>query len=469
MSGSRLVCVMVGQARTFAIVAVVLLAAVAAGCFEVTDDNAQPSATASNDIYVVIVDSDSGANVLHSAFRSENRAHPSTFLPGYPADTKAIEITVLPDWDASVEASTPTLSALRGTDEMFWIPGTKFIGLHAHPLDEVPVFDPRGSKNVHGARTSSQAAGIGYSYAPEAWLVSFDHQVDRPSDPLPPGANVAPSVFEMSGRTFRWAADQPWVDVIHVALWNPQPLSPDLPSPVESYQPFAGQAADVAYAVAKGKFVAAAAGNTHPEPSEFNSWSGPPGVLAVGANDNCGWYTAAHNPDVVMDGGNTTAVDTGGFGNSTFGGTSGASSLATGYAAHLIYEARAALGHDPTQPGVLLALPQSAERPGQGPLADGQLTVLELHEVIRKTADPRSHPSRFDGGQRGCNDEQNLSADPAFVFEHMGYGEISEHTLPHALAVLLGTEAMPVRSEDQYYERVLARRTLLWSVLARNA
>jgi hypothetical protein len=102
-----------------------------------------------------------------------------------------------------------------------------------------------------------------------------------------------------------------------------------------------------------------------------------------------------------------------------------------------------------------------SRRPATGPLADGTLTAAELLEVVRKTADPRPHASRYDGTDGGvCIPD--AGAGPAF-YPKAGYGEVSEHTLPAALAVLTGQAPMPSRPvEDSFYNASEAARAAFW-------
>ena len=120
------------------------------------------------------------------------------------------------------------------------------------------------------------------------------------------------------------------------------------------------------------------------------------------------------------------------------------------------------------QSGALIKL-AAAGRPKAGPLSDGRLTAAELHEVVRKTADPNPHKSRWDGEQgfvgpnayAGCVPQPT---DLPFAFyPKMGYGEVSEHTFGAAFRVATGAKPMPERPvEDTFYARSEEARRAFW-------
>jgi len=410
---------------------------------------ARSPAAPSYEPHVVVATLDTGTNPFHPTWRRPERRHPSAYIPGYPAAAQPARLSFRDDFADSVEASNAALQVIWNRRQNVWIPGTNIIGTWAHPTDHLPVFDARDTdkpSHSHGASASSQIAGRGLGLAPDAYLVVVDRTADGGTD-----------VYKSNAEALRWAADQAWIDVIHTNIQNPLPLA-NSSSPAG----LAGYADAVSYALSKGKVVVSAGGNFYAETTETSPHAGPPGVLVAGANDNCGW-TSFSNPDphVVMDGMGTESASPVGYGTVRFGGTSSASPRISGYVADLILRLRRHFGYrGGIADGALLRLP-AGRRPAQGPLADGALTAAELHEVVRKTANPRSHASRWDG-TAGLDCVPEPPAGPAF-YPKVGYGEVSEHTIDGAFAVAVGKSTMPARpDEDRFYEASERLRTLFW-------
>ena len=397
--------------------------------------------------HVVVATLDTGTNPFHPAWRREQHAHPSTFIPGYPADADALNLTFTEDFAESVEASSDELDKLADKAHPYWIPGTNIIGTWAHSTDVAPIFDrrPNSTSHSHGAAASSQIAGTDLGLAPEAFVVIMDRTPDG-------GANV----YQSNAEGLRWAADQPWIDIIHTNIQDPVPLSGKPPIP--------GNYPDaVRYALSKGKVVVSAGGNFYAEATETSPHAGPPGVLVAGANDNCGYTDYSNpNPHVVMDGYGTVAAHPSGYGTTTFSGTSSASPRISGYVAQLLLQIRREVGFTGgVTDGALVVLPEGATPPAQGPLADGRLTAAELHEVVRKTADPNPHASKWDGGMSICVPQP--AALPFAFYPKMGYGEVSEHTIGAALDVAMGRAALPERPmEDSFYDVSEQLRHAFW-------
>jgi len=406
--------------------------------------------------HVVVATLDTGTNPFHPTWRRPQHRHPSTFIPGYPSEADAVELTFARTFDASVEASQQELAKFKAGNFPYWIPGTNLIGTWAAEPDQIRIFDPLSRENAaasthdHGARASSQIAGRGFGLAPDAYLVIMDRTPDR-------STTSGFGAYEGNAEGLRWAADQPWIDIIHTNIQNLVPLAN------EQTPSFAGYPAALQYALAKGKVVVTAGGNFYVEATETSPHGGPPGTLVAGANDNCG-YTDFSNPDphVVMDGNGTRAAQSAGFEDDTFSGTSSASPRITGYVAQLLLRIRRNFAYrGGIRDGALLVIDNEA-RPERGPLKDGRLTAAELHEVVRKTADPNPHASKWDGTQAlGCIPQP---VDLPFAFyPKMGYGEVSEHTIDAAFDVAIGAQPMPERPvEDAYYERSEELRALFW-------
>ncbi len=420
-----------------------------------------PGATEA-DAIVVVATLDTGVNPFHPAFRRSTTDAPASYLPGYPLTATRLDLQLGHQYANDVQASIDQLNKLRTAPGPAWVPGTNLIALWAHPLDAAPVFDVAGAVgndpepfHAHGARAASQIAGTSYSFAPNVLLAIMDTSAQGGRGPDP---------YALNAEALRWAADQMWIDIIHTNIQNFFPLAREETAVPGQTPPYMrGYPDAVEYAVARGKLVVVPAGNFYAEPTETSPHAGIPGVLVVGANDNCGFSDFSNlNPHVVMDGHGTRAAAANGYGQDTFGGTSSSSPRVAGYAARLLQDVRTAFGELALAgTGSLVALEPGAE-PKQGPLADGRLTAAELHQVIRQTADPSSHDSRFDGTRsRNCIPEP-VEAEVAF-YPKMGYGEVSEHTYGAALDVLLGRSPMPSRpAEDAFFGFSDALRSALW-------
>jgi hypothetical protein len=371
---------------------------------------------------VVVATFDTGTNPFHPCFRrewAEDVDSPRDMIPTYPADAIPVPLSFEDTYADSLAASQDALRDIAPR-KLHFVPETNlsFYGtVWSEFVDNYP----------HGAQASSQIACEEYGLAPNAHLVIVNWYDNNAA-----GADL-----------IRWAASQPWIDVVHLNIQ-------DYPLPV--------RATEIDDLIASGKVVVIAAGNgvagLGPSyPMELSRWNGPPGSLIAGANDNGGYAAYSNlNPHVVMDGCGTVAAHPTGFGDTGFSGTSSASPRITGYVARLLGELRAEFGH--TGEG-LLTIPEGAARPATGPLADGKLIASEVHDVVRATANPNPHDSRYDGSggtPTTCIYWVPQPADtPVAVYTKMGYGEVSEHTLPGAINVLAGRTVRPQRTEDSFY------------------
>lgn len=398
--------------------------------------------------HVVVATLDTGGNVFHPTWHRDQYRHPSRFIPGYPQSAPALRLRFDADYAKTVFSNNRELKRLS-KGHPYWIPGTNIIGTWAHPTDRAPVFDARNftqPSHAHGAQASSQIAGKGFGLAPQAYIVIVDRTPDPDFD------------YETNAEALKWAADQPWIDIIHTNIQDPVPLTNEtMPAVVRNF-PDA-----VRYALDKGKLVVSAGGNYFAEFTETSPHAGPPGVLVAGANDNCG-YTDYSNadPHVVMDGYGTVSAAPNSYEEAEFSGTSSASPRITGYVAQLLLSLRRYFGYtDGIKDGALLKL-APPERPKQGPLEDGELTAAELHEIVRRTANPNPHDSKWDGAQEIYCVPQPMDLPFAF-YPKMGYGEVSEHTIDAAFRVAIGKDPMPGRPyEDMFYEASEEARRAFW-------
>lgn len=358
---------------------------------------------------VVVATFDTGVNPWHPCWRRGGYEHPRDAIAGYPADSAPISLSFRSTHDESVAASQGALQGLQPR-QLYHVPQTR--------LSTFAVGDPSTrfvDDEPHGAFASTQIACREFGFASRAHLVILDRYEWTP-DYLP---------------LAQWVAEQAWIDIVHV---NAQDV-PLLDSP--ALRPFQGPQIDTVTIgegtramVASGKLVVIAAGNGvggagTSYPAELSRYA-VPGVLIAGAVDNSGYTEwSNYDPHVVMDGVATDAGDSDSGGNVRFSGTSASSPRVAGYAAELLGRLREA-GLQPS--------------------------AAELHRLIRASADPRLHPSYFDGDS-GSYAIPELPAGDRYPF--VGYGEVSEHTLPIAVAMGLGQQPIPSRSEDALYARSL--------------
>lgn len=419
-----------------------LVALVVSGCFGSkpagVDDAEVPDEPAPAAPTVVVATFDTGTNPFHPCFSRPGFDASTANIPGFPADARPLHLGWTDDYAGSLAASQDALDALEPW-MLYHVPGTNLLfygGTEAATefIDDYP----------HGAQASSQIVCADYGLAPEAWLVVLNWYDN----------------FAENDEKMAWVAQQEWIDVVHLNIQ-------DTPSP----QPDA-LTEGIRGLVAAGQFVVIAAGNGvsgggASYPMELSSYNGPVGSLIAGANENEG-YTLYSNldPHVVMDGCGTVSAAPDSFGEDTFSGTSSASPRITGYVAQTLLQIRTALGGSQARVDDVLASATSVgahNATAYGPMEDGKLTVAELHEAIRKTADPNPADSKFDGSG-GCVYWIPQPTDlPSSFYTKMGYGEVSEFTLPHTVAVALGDEEMPARpNEDRFFEASEKVRREYW-------
>ena len=343
----------------------------------------------------VVAHIDTGVNPYNKNFRYRSPLaykHPSTYIPGFPADAKALRLHLDMPYEKAMKADEDVWKLVRRT-ELYWIPGTKIIGaismgagttscpqtiklpivsgLDQGDCTEHVILDDAG----HGSMTASRSTGILTSLAPDARLVTIEG---------------------LGASSVRWAADQGWIDVQTNSWLSLVPA----PIPQATTDAFADAAARMPTLAASGNGSAYVAGLA-PTPTYLLS-TAPPGVILVGGHDN-GKTTlwAGAPPHIVAD---AYAGPTAIFNSSTEVRpdpisccTSAASPYAAGGAAALIQEARRILGDRTTgvKDGILAQGPCGAVK--RGPLADGDFTLEEFKDLYFHTAQPHPEEGEHDG------------------------------------------------------------------------
>lgn len=434
------------------LLSIVLVAA--AGC--VTPQEVQSAAaddvlaTPESAPYATIALVDTGINPYHVDFRDESPlalVHPSTYLPGYPADAIAVNLTLdAEDLDAALEADAEVWKSLV-PGQLYWFVGTKVSGISFYDEGALIESDPGFVFSTgHGTMTASRAAGNGYSLCAECRIVA---------------------VQGFNGKSVTWASEQRWIDA-QSNSWSPAVVFQQADAAQEPGLADAFEAAATRHAVfgSAGNGVAGKLGVLG-HPAFTRSTSGPRGVVAVGGHDNGEVILWSGSwPHVVADACSNWAAVGGSldeYSPTEGGGTSSASPYAVGEAARLVLEARRILSAwNGTQDAVFVTGGTPVHDLGEGPLADGDLTYDELKSVMFKTAIARPAQTEHDGESCGMTGAPYntypvaWSSIPSDVptYALIGYGQISVDSLAAALEVLHGRAPLPERPvEDEWHAR----------------
>ena len=379
-----------------------------------------------NDSFTVIAVVDSGINPYHEDFRRPDlTVHPSTYIEGFPRSTPSLNIDLhsgLPNAIAAREHDSDEWKRV-GRNELMWIPGTNIIGAIG-PFDEgeneEPVFDTYG----HGTSTASLAGGMIHGPRSDRILiVAVKGLVDG----------------------LRWAAKQPWIDVI-TNSWA-------------SYLTIigVGGAADASRAAVKaGKTVCFSSGNDSlpilHEPAAGPSW--PLTIGAASAVTRGDHYYSNYPNDALGLSWVQAATRTSFDGSRIFNGTSASAPNACGVIAETLAEVRAAVGDTREGPhGKAVAVGNKQK----GLLDDGRLTRAELEDAILSTAQPPATSAP------DPNDYASIPAAPLISFWRDGYGVIDKQSGRDALKVVLGAAPRPDRTlEDLWYQATNDIRNAIW-------
>lgn len=416
---------------------------------------------------VVVGVSDSGLNVYHrdfnvSTYRDEKvlaltdnfTKHPSTYLPGYPEEAPAKNLTFGTPFAAgqlypAADADEWT-KAKMPNNTLVWFPGTKIIGAidasDRGPVngnaDTTPLLDDDG----HGTASASVAVGNLYGYCPQCLLFFVEG---------------------LSGDVLMY--DYEFIDLAsnsHGSLGNVG---------------FAGlsQAAQPKAAAERGQIAMYAAGNGNenafltPEQTYTSESLGADWLVRVGAVDKTtrkpiigtgkpvdisSWgIGSSSGPDSLP----AAAPDSPG-GATTHSGTSAATPYSAGVFGTVLGSIRSALGDakagpkNPAGNPTAAIVAKGAPVEGSPYLADGVLTRRELTEAVFKTAE---HDT---SGEVFVYPPTTTGNFPApYLIE--GYGIVEPASGQRAIDVLKGVRPMPERpAEDEFFAADSALRDELW-------
>ncbi|MFN2546091.1 MAG: S8/S53 family peptidase [Myxococcales bacterium] len=404
--------------------------------------------------YVVIALSDTGINPYHDDFGAAKfpdaqvlaqtanfTAHPSTYIPGYPASTGAIPITLGQGYVPPADEHLWDVGGVLQTNKLYWIPGTKIIGaLDAGLGDGVTgVLDTLKvilDTNGHGTASASVAVGNIDGTCPTCLVVV---------------------IKGLGGET--WAYDQPWIDIVtnsYGALLNAG-------TPIANPPIFPRSAAE------RGQIALYAGGNGNedafvtPEQTYTSETLGPDWVIRIGAVDR-----STRQP--FLGTGKPVNASSFGLGNipaadyqSTGGqvqhnGTSAATPQSAGVMATALAAVRLALGDTGAgqRAGVSQGVIAFGRPMASSPyLADGALTRSELIEAVLKTAQHGDSPPTVAFPEEIPPNK--------FQYAVEGYGILETASGIRAQQVLFGQAPLPARdAEDAFFARDSALRVQLW-------
>lgn len=406
---------------------------------------------------VVVAFIDSGVNPYHVAFQDgdpRTLQHPSTYLTNYPADALPLNLTFdAADYNAAVRADCEAVWKNTQPGQLYYVPGTKIVGMYAaadNGVIDCAADEPRGGRALdgqgHGTMVATKVAHPDYGSCPDCRIVAVQ------------GYNEAALIWTKENAH--------WIDV-ESNSWGPNPVpwpdaAPADPAGGET-QTFMTRVEEAAqvhlslWASSNGVFGAFGVLG-HPSLLRMKL---PPSVVIVGAHDS-GYITAWHSfpPHVVSDGCNDWAgehdsID--GSNDSEGGGTSSATPYVAGAAGQILLDARRILEHHGV--GIHAGVAASGTGPQSGPLADGNFTLEEWKDLLKKTADPRPTAQAEDGPRCELTplyDPLPVQWDqvPAPVPQEalIGYGVVDRLTVALAHEVLRGNEDMPNRAQsDQFF------------------
>ena len=426
---------------------------------------------AAGDAVVAFVDT--GINPYHKVFRDDSpRAyqHPSTYIPGYPADAIALDVTLTQtDWAKAVRADCERIWKTIKPNQLYWFPGTKIVGA----ITTLPTLSPNCSGttasgsiglldlNGHGTMVASRgAASAQWGACAQCRVVAI--QYPGIASPANRAASTDPPI-----RAIEWgAANAGWIDAQSnswgpiVPGWEPTGANgmfvsdPSLVTAVESVssRQAAFWASGNGAAFRGGVLGHPTLGTPTLTPSAIsvgghdsgyiNTWPGFPAHLV---SDSCASWAARSN-------------STTGAAENVGSGTSAATPFVAEGAGQILLDARAILGDTRTGRRGEIMAEGPAGLVASGPLADGVFTFAEWKRVLFTTATPRPARQFEDGptcaaGQFGPTPVQWTSVPPEYPeYLHIGYGAVDRPSIALAGKVLRGEAAVPTRAAtDQYF------------------
>jgi hypothetical protein len=402
---------------------------------------------------VVVAVADSGINLYHEDFRATTfpdartlaltnnfTRHPSEYIPGYPKDAEALNLTLGEDYYPAADHAT-----LAGVVEnkLYWVPGTKIVGAmdtgsatftNSTAPDDIHLLDENG----HGTGSASVAVGNIYGFCPTCLLVDLEATSNQ-----------------------AWEYATPWIDLASNSFGPASNVG------------FAGLASPTfpKTSAERGQIALYAAGNGNenafvtPEQTYASEHLGPGWSIRVGAVT-----TGTRRPII----GTGKPVDIASFGSGdipaadplsvhglgSHSGTSAATPYSAGVFGTVLAAAREALGDTGVgqrwgSDGVIA---RGTPQPGSPYLYDGVLTRNELMEIVFKTA----AQTTVNDGNFDIFPPTTPPNDKQFLLE--GRGIVDPASGARAREVLLGHNPLPVRPQDEedFFVQDASIRANLW-------
>ncbi len=416
---------------------------------------------------------DVAINPYHEQFRDDRpRAwrHPATYLPGYPTsalplpltlDAPSLEEAILRDrevWDAVIP------------DQLYWVPGTRLVGLWAGPDGETSQGacepwcnlspQPGRERHPHGEWamwSASRAVGTETGSCGDCLLVVASGWDARTVHFVEQNLGWIDLAYSTIGGLFvddspATAIDEGWVDAeasiaSHALLLHPAQNEANLRPGVLGSDAAPDAETDVGMPA-------------HDSPSGL-----VPGVITVGVHDS-GHVVPTNVPDTMVvadtcDSFVARAWTLDEVGHDGDDAERTAVSWAAGHTGAVLLEARRLLddhGQRRRPAGVVaIGTPPAGLR--TGPLADGELTREEWRTLVLHTASPRPDGQPRDGAQPCTTDvaSDDRTASTALLpwsavppeapgFVNAGYGALDDVALDLARRVLRGEAGAPDRT-----------------------
>ena len=426
---------------------------------------ARPAASPADAVIAII---DTGINPYHETFRDNSpRAfqHPSTYIPGYPADAEALPLSLGADYWHAVDMDCDRWNSVVD-EKLYWIPGTRIVG--AIGFDTPGFLDCEADKPSapglildgagHGTMTASRAASKDYGACPECLIVAVQSPMLAEFGQIREIAAIewaAANASWIDAQSNSWGPIYPaWEPTGEAGLFT---ANPQLVRAVETtsvaHLSFwsSGNGALFRWGVAGHPTLAA----TNLTPSAIivgghdsgymNTW---PVFSAHVVSDSCDAWAAPHDHSYR-------------FGDRISGGTSGAAPFAAGVALEHLRAAREILGSTGTGVGAGGVVARGpAGLVADGPLADGLFTLEEWKRLLFVSASPRPERQREDGPTCGVMGAPYTETPlkwtdvpagyPEFV--QIGYGAADAPAKQLARRILRGEVPAPDRTlTDAYF------------------
>lgn len=394
----------------------------------------QPDPTA------VIADLSTGTNPYHEVFRRPLwTRHPSTVIPGFPADAPALPLSFGDDLEANLEKDRELWLALQ-PGVVYWIPGTNLLYARTRYFSDVtpelPGQPTSGQSPYELANHGTLTAGVIAAACPQCYLLIV-------SDPE---GGSAYSLDYAAGHAA-------WIDV--ATSTQQLVLSTDVDYVPGIFQQLLGEYAAAARRWTDlGRIFFNASGN-NPVTDSINLT--PDFTLVGGAYAACrGAELQAGRPaEFVAEYVAEAPASNSTTGFETHSGTSFSAPLAASHFAQALRQVRGVLG-DRRSAGTYWAGPAQSS----APLADGVLDRAELYDSFAQVAELFT-AAEFSGpcGNAGIP----VSAMP---WLDLGWGYVGSDQAAAAAALILGNQTAPAKpaAQAQFMQAWLALRAALGPV-----